>query len=164
MKSEDNNAASSRFEAVGPSDWPQRPPDDPGPGPETTMTLPRGRSTWRAAATYFAIAWAMATFWTLVVVLLVLAATAAPAGAHSWYPWRCCSDRDCAALADGAVSEVAGGFAVKITPGAHPMVRETAFEAVIPFSRWEPSPDGKFHLCLDEKRTVLCAFAPPPGA
>jgi hypothetical protein len=79
------------------------------------------------------------------------------AQAHSWYPWECCSDRDCAPI---AVSETPierdGGF--YLNDGRH-----------ISYKEVKPSPDGLWHLCEEKwpervsDRKILCVWAPIGG-
>ena len=53
---------------------------------------------------------------------------------HSWYPWECCSDNDCAPLPRETVSEVQGGW--KLPDGRF-----------VAYKQAKMSPDGDFHLC-----------------
>ena len=75
---------------------------------------------------------------------------------HSWYPWECCSDNDCAPLPRETVSEVQGGW--KLPDGRF-----------VAYKQAKMSPDGDFHLCeskwQDEPRdrTILCFYAPVGG-
>lgn len=75
------------------------------------------------------------------------------AGAHSWYPKRCCHDRDCVPadtvrrLADGTLVLSSGTIVVRIT-------RSFPIEA---------SPDGKAHFCVFESGwgpEARCVFLP----
>ena len=58
-----------------------------------------------------------------------------PALAHDWYPWECCSGRDCKMLPAGAVREVPGGYFIVET-------RE-----FVAYRDSRPSPDGEYHRC-----------------
>ena len=79
------------------------------------------------------------------------------AEAHSWYPWECCSDNDCAPI---TVSETPlekdGGY--YLIDGRH-----------ISYKELKPSPDGKWHLCEQKwpanpaARKILCVYAPIGG-
>lgn len=54
--------------------------------------------------------------------------------AHSWYPYECCSDRDCFPM---PVSDV------RVTPAGYTLGDGTLVE----YHEARPSPDGKFHIC-----------------
>lgn len=80
-----------------------------------------------------------------------------PASAHSWYTGLkneageiCCSGRDCVELADGDVTEVAGGYAIQ------------SLQATVPYARMRPSPDGKWHACFWGGE-IKCFFGPLPS-
>lgn len=104
--------------------------------------------------------------------LLLAALVAAPAYAHDaptgWaYDTECCGGWDCAAMADGAVREVAGGYSVVVVPGSHPMVPASAAEPVrgfVPFGdrRIRPSGDEHRHVCIVGGR-VYCLYVPAGG-
>jgi hypothetical protein len=92
-------------------------------------------------------------------LFLLLAATAAPTGsqAHSWYPWECCSENDCAPIVlNETPREEKGGFT--LIDGRH-----------ISYKEVRPSPDGKWHLCETKAerhprdRRILCVYAPIGG-
>ena len=92
--------------------------------------------------------------------LLILAALAAPAAAHDWYPRSCCSDQDCAPVPAGGISATAEGWFIpqsgEVIPFDSPLVKPTP-----------PEGGGEFHRCsvagLSEART-LCLFVPEVGA
>jgi len=98
----------------------------------------------------------------------LLVAGAMPAFAHQapsgWdYPFYCCLDSDCSPIAAEAVQEVPGGFVVTIAPGEHPMwssERKQPLRLEIPQDKAKPSPDGHWHLCIDDSGELLCFFAP----
>lgn len=98
--------------------------------------------------------------------LLTAAATQAlPHQAESgWdYPFYCCSGADCARIEAEAVRENPSGFVVTIKPGKHPMwptERRETLVLEIPYKKAMPSPDGKWHLCIDDSGELLCFFAP----
>ena len=110
----------------------------------------------------------------LAFVLIALAAccTQTPVLAHQamsgWsYPYSCCSDRDCAEIAPAAVREGAGGYQVTVQPGSHPMwpsIRADPLVLAIPYRESKPSPDGRFHLCIDGSGKLLCFFAAIGGS
>jgi hypothetical protein len=91
---------------------------------------------------------------TLVFAVVVLWTIAAQA--HSWYPWECCSDNDCAPVPREQVNEVTGGW--KLPDGRF-----------IPYKQARMSPDGLFHLCEQKwpekiaDRKILCFYAPVGG-
>ena len=79
------------------------------------------------------------------------------ASAHSWYPWECCSEKDCAPITMSETPlEKDGGF--YLTDGRH-----------ISYKEVKPSPDGQWHLCEQKwpanpaARKILCVYAPPGG-
>lgn len=107
-----------------------------------------------------------------LAMVLFLAAGAMPAHAHEapsgWdYPFYCCLDSDCAPIDAGAVREGGGGFIVTIAPGQHPMwsrERHAPLTLDIPYDKAKPSPDGHWHLCIDDAGDLLCFFAPVGGS
>lgn len=106
-----------------------------------------------------------------LMVLLALAALAAPAAAHNapagWsYDPECCSGTDCAQAVDGAIREVAGGYSVVVMPGTHPMVPAGSQ----PVTGFVPHGDPRIRVSGDEHRhvcvmggRVLCIYVPPGG-
>lgn len=72
-----------------------------------------------------------------MVAGLALLASIASAAAHSWYPWECCSDRDCFPVPASEVRTVAGGW-------------QLADGTFIRWSEARPSPDNAFHICRRE--------------
>jgi hypothetical protein len=79
------------------------------------------------------------------------------ADAHSWYPWECCSDKDCAPITMSETPrEKDGGF--YLIDGRH-----------ISYKEVKPSPDGQWHLCEQKwpansaARKILCVYAPVGG-
>lgn len=89
----------------------------------------------------------------------------APSG---WdYPFECCSEADCARIEAGAVREVPSGFVVTIMPGRHPMwptERREPAVLEIPYQKARLSPDGFFHLCMNDAGELLCFFSPGGGS
>lgn len=65
--------------------------------------------------------------------------------AHSWYPYECCSDRDCHKVTDAR--EVQGGY--------------TAEGIFFPKALVKPSRDGDFHACYHPTtKKPICFFVP----
>lgn len=94
----------------------------------------------------------------LLIIFIAVFAWSHPATAHSWYPWECCSDYDCAPIPLAETpTERDGGFALQ--DGRHVVYREI-----------KPSPDGRWHLCeqkhqpLTKDRKILCLWAPVGGS
>ena len=90
-----------------------------------------------------------------LATLLLAALIAVPAQSHWLYSRECCSDQDCAPIADDAVELTPEGWRIK------------ASGEVIPFHRAKESPDGRFHRCLfgtDPAGMTRCLYAPPFGS
>ncbi len=93
-----------------------------------------------------------------VWLALAISAGCSAAEAHSWYPWECCSENDCAPipLAE-APREEGGGFT--LVDGRRISYREL-----------KPSPDGNWHLCEQKwpanarERKILCIYGPVGGS
>jgi hypothetical protein len=96
------------------------------------------------------------------VAIAIIALLAAPAllHAHSWYPFECCSDRDCFPVAVEDVQVSAEGYTL-------------ADGTFISFKETRPSPDGQYHVCRrqDGKGAVIrmhkkpaCFWAPVVGS
>jgi hypothetical protein len=84
--------------------------------------------------------------------------------ASGWdYPFECCSSADCAQIEAGAVRETKPGFIVTIAPGRHPMWPKERRETLvleIPYQKARLSPDGQWHLCINDAGELLCFFSP----
>jgi hypothetical protein len=94
-----------------------------------------------------------------LALCLTVAQCARPAFAHSWYPYECCSDRDCYAVPKERVRIVPGGWVIDGFAVRHGEAR--------------PSPDGQFHICRsqDGKGDLIrpqdkpaCVWAPVQGS
>lgn len=116
----------------------------------------RRRRAGRAAA--WIEAGAVAIGFVLAVALIAaacLSALSRRAAAHEWYPYSCCSDKDCRPVPPGAVRATPAGWLVVATG-------ET-----IAFDKARFSPDGQFHVCsyggLPDGKTI-CLFAPGMGS
>ncbi|MCR4521017.1 MULTISPECIES: hypothetical protein [Bosea] len=103
---------------------------------------------------------------SMIAAVLIAGATVARAhqAPRGWdYPFYCCLDSDCAQIEAEAVREVTGGFVVTIAPGKHPMwssERKKPLTLEIPQDKAKQSPDGHWHLCIDDSGELLCFFAP----
>jgi hypothetical protein len=69
---------------------------------------------------------------------------------HSWYGWECCSNEDCAELADGSIEERSDGYLLKSTG------------ELIPLSQAKQGRDEHFHLCRHV--IIRCLYTPMRGA
>jgi hypothetical protein len=104
----------------------------------------------------------------MIAISTVLAGAATQALPHQaasgWdYPFNCCSGADCAQIGAEAVQENPVGFVVTIKPGQHPMwpkERRETLTLEIPYQKATQSPDGHWHLCIDDSGELLCFFAP----
>lgn len=99
-----------------------------------------------------------------IFALLALAACVAgqPVYAHDWYPYECCSGRDCAPISAETVTASRHGFLITVAPGGHPMwpaSKPAPLNVDAGYGKAKTSPDGKFHLCIDGEGRVLCFFA-----
>ena len=107
-----------------------------------------------------------------VTIILLLVAGATQTRAHrapgGWdYPFECCSEADCAQIDVGEVKETLSGFVVTIMPGRHPMwptERRQPAVLEIPYQKARLSPDGFFHLCMNDAGELLCFFSPGGGS
>lgn len=103
----------------------------------------------------------------LAGMLLSLAESRAHRAPSGWaYDHECCHNLDCAPAAAGAVREVAGGYAVLVAPGTHPMVPAGAAPVAgfVPHGdrRIRPSGDAERNVCIIGGR-VFCLYVPPGG-
>lgn len=81
--------------------------------------------------------------------LAFLLLLSAPAFAHGWYSWECCSGDDCAALPEGSVLERSDGYLIKATG------------ELIPLGLARQGQDENYHLC---KRVIVrCLYLPMRG-
>jgi hypothetical protein len=102
---------------------------------------------------------------TAALGLALLVCASAPAGAHSWYPYDCCSDRDCWPM---GVDSDAREPDPAIVPGGY-RLRDGTFVAE---AETRPSRDGRFHICRESGRAnggviapidkPVCLFVPKP--
>jgi len=103
-----------------------------------------------------------------ITIAIMLAAGTTHTRAHQaptgWdYPFECCSEADCAPIDASAVREIRTGFVVTIAPGRHPMwptERREPLVLEIPHQNTRQSPDGFWHLCINDAGELLCFFAP----
>lgn len=112
-----------------------------------------------------------ATVWRLCLVCVIAGMLGLlitwQASAHSWFEYRCCSDKDCRTVPNGTVVGGPNGWEVRL-PGA-PM-------SVIPYNsnKVRPIPPeapvearGLFHVCTVQGKPtgmVLCIYVPDGGA
>jgi hypothetical protein len=107
-----------------------------------------------------------------IAAALVLTAGATQTRSHEaasgWdYPFECCSSADCAQVDPRAVTERPSGFVVTVEPGQHPIWakdRRKPLVLDIPYLKARLSPDGKWHLCINDAGELLCFFAPAGGS
>ena len=103
-----------------------------------------------------------------ITIAMLLVAGATETRAHrapgGWdYPFECCSEADCARIDASEVRETPSGFVVTIMPGRHPMwpkERRAPLRIEIPHEKAQRSPDGHWHLCINDAGELLCFFAP----
>lgn len=95
---------------------------------------------------------------------LALIALVQSAAAHSWYPYDCCSDRDCWPMGEDADAKEPDP---KIVPGGY-LTHDGIFVAE---KDARPSRDGRFHVCRQGGRAGadvifnskgVCLFVPRP--
>lgn len=94
----------------------------------------------------------------IALTALAMAGLMTAAGAHSWYPVNCCSERDCEALPIDGIEETATGWHVRYLSE-----RFGAVDEVIPRDRARHSQDGRFHGCWrlsPERPRTICFFVP----
>lgn len=77
-----------------------------------------------------------------------------PALGHSWYPYDCCSDRDCWPMGEDADAREPDP---KIVPGGY-MTHDGHFVAQ---KDTRPSRDGRFHVCRSGGTLTGTVIAPP---
>lgn len=95
--------------------------------------------------------------YAVAAALAILLLSIAFASAHSFYDWECCSDRDCGAVAEGAVTEESGGY--RVTATGQFIDRDSP--------KVRMSPDGRWHLCVlggEPGGPVLCLYVPGRGS
>ncbi len=102
---------------------------------------------------------APAALWWLSAALFGLAVllyACTRAEGHEWYPFECCSGKDCRAAQEGEVVPAPGGWRV-VPSGEHYAQAKVRM-----------SPDGRFHRCLrvpsDIKSPTICLFVPDSGS
>ena len=93
------------------------------------------------------------TLWTFAITAALLGGFILSASAHSWYPQECCSDRDCAPLAESQTPKPLDGGDWLLTTGE-----------VVPRAKVKWSPDGLYHLCRHTAGHIYCLFVPPQGS
>ncbi len=99
------------------------------------------------------------------LMALALVALVQSAAAHSWYPYDCCSDRDCWPMGQDSDAREPDPT---IVPGGY-RLRDGSFVAE---ADTRPSRDGRFHICREGGRASggviapidkpVCLFVPKP--
>ena len=87
---------------------------------------------------------------TIIVFVFIFALTAPNVFAHSWYPHKCCSDRDCYPVKAKDVRRMSNGWMIEGRFYDHSELR--------------PSPDDDFHVCRreDGKGEIITPFEEKP--
>lgn len=101
----------------------------------------------------------------LAWLFFAIALSAAPAFAHSWYPWECCSSQDCWPMGEDSDAKEPEP---KVVPGGY-MLHDGEFIAE---RDTRPSRDGRFHVCRYSGKLTndvirpsgkqICLFVPQP--
>lgn len=102
--------------------------------------------------------------WSRSISALVVILISTPALSHSFYEYRCCSDKDCGPVPFSSV---------KVTPEGYLVLFPTGRKELIPFGdtriRDTPPEDPlqQYHLCTVAGRMdgmILCIYVPQGGA
>lgn len=111
-------------------------------------------------------------FLAVAMFLTTVAADAHDAPAGWPYSASCCSNQDCAQIADVTVTVTAEGYEVALAPGDHPMVVAPRVY-LIPFGdkRIRDSGDHHYHACIGvtapqfkyEQQRLICLYRPTGG-
>lgn len=91
----------------------------------------------------------------VIAFLCVFSLTIYGALAHSWYPTRCCSDRDCKPVNAEDVEDRGDSYFFK------------KLNVSFPKDKAEVGKDEDFHICIlsvESGLTVLCVFKPYSGS
>lgn len=101
------------------------------------------------------VAWGLALACLAAALGMAVALFSSPAPAHmaqsGWvYPSQCYSDQDCSEVPE---PELRAGNTWRFHTGH-----------VVPDADVKPAGDGRWHLCIDTKGKLLCAFGPKGGA
>jgi hypothetical protein len=96
---------------------------------------------------------------------LALLALAPAASAHGWYPYDCCSDRDCWPMGEDADAREPDP---QMVPGGY----RTADGVFVAEAQTRASRDGRFHICrsgglakgslIAPAQKPACLFVPRP--
>lgn len=89
---------------------------------------------------------------TVLALFMALAICAAPAFAHDWYPWSCCSATDCWPTGEGQLEP---------DPTYTPQGWRLSDGVIVPFHQARPSPDGRFHVCRKGGQSAGALITPP---
>lgn len=113
------------------------------------------------------VAWpALAAAVVTGLLLLALPALAHQAPSGWDYDRECCHNFDCAAVRDGLIREVQGGYRVTLRAGQHPMLSgAVTVDLFIPHGdrRIRVSGDENRHACVTSGGHVFCIYVPPGG-
>lgn len=95
--------------------------------------------------------------------LAILFLATMPVWAHSWYPYNCCSDKDCRPLAPGEVKITPRGYEI---PSLGKVVAPDMARPVPPSAPAEAQ--QLFHVCTINgesgvRAQLLCLFVPQGG-
>lgn len=106
-------------------------------------------------------------FVAFFLALLVACLWGGKAHAHDAYDYRCCGERDCAAVPDSWVHETGDVIIFRIPPGGHPMYgAENTRPLIVEFDRFrleQRRMDGRWHICLNPAHFPLCVYPPDRG-
>jgi hypothetical protein len=98
----------------------------------------------------------MRNFLIKLIPMILLVLFFSKAHGHSWYPFECCSERDCSAIPPNNVVRVGPtGYQVRWGGGENDI-------EVIPHTKVRMSPDGQYHRCAlpSSPSRSICFYAP----
>lgn len=104
-----------------------------------------------------------------VVTFLIVMGLAVAGYAHSFYPYECCHDRDCAPVLSSRnisspdptkLGATEFTIEVELTKDGQ-KYKQIMVGVTTPRTRLYDSPDGKTHACVYPNHTISCLFVPP---